>query len=540
MRPMGKSDAPFALLRGGRVHGVAGADALVSFGERIVAVGKATALAEQFPVDRQYDFGDAALLPGFNDAHMHPAMVAEDLLHLDASSPDITSLDRLIERIEAEVRSKPAGDWIRVSRYDNERFAGGRELTRELLDAIAPHHPVLVVHVSSHWGIVNSSGLERAGVAASTPDPRHGAFGRGSDGAPDGRVYEQALFDFAYPSMAVGGRTFVPPSSFAQRLDGLGRALDLFHSAGLTSLGDAMVGPGDIALYQAARAQHRLTARLNLLVIYRHLENVVELGLLDGFGDNRLRIGGIKAFVDGAVAGRTCLVSEPFVGTDDHGMQTLEDDELAAIVHRAQRAGMRLAVHANGDRAIALLLDRLEAASAEHPRPGLRHRIEHASIINDDLVARMAALGVIAVPFAGYVAFHGDKLNRWYGPDRTSWMFAHRSLLDGGVTVAGSSDYPCGPYEPLLGIQSCVTRHGMDGVAVGIKQRITIDEAIDIFTVGSALAAGEQHEKGRLQRGYLADVVVLEQHPADVHADEIAQIPVLATFVGGTPVWQRD
>ncbi|MEX2375677.1 MAG: amidohydrolase [Dehalococcoidia bacterium] len=533
-------DAPWALVRGAQVHGVPGADALVSFGERIVAVGNATALAEKFPVDREYDFGDAALLPGFNDAHLHPAMVAEDLLHLDAASPDITSFDQLIARIEAAVHTKPVGDWIRVSRYDSERFADGRELTRQVLDAIAPDHPVLAVHVSSHWGIVNSLGLARAGVDASTPDPRHGAFGRDADGALDGRVYEQALFDFAYPSMAVEGHTFVPASSFAQRLDGLGRALDLFHAAGLTSLGDAMVGPADLALYQAARARNRLTARLNLLVIYRHLEKFVELGLLDGFGDNRLRIGGIKAFVDGAVAGRTCMVSEAFIGTDDHGMQTLADDELTEVVDCAQRAGMRLAVHANGDRAIALLLDRLELASAKHPRPGLRHRIEHASIINDDLVARMAALGAIAVPFAGYVAFHGDKLNRWYGQDRTSRMFAHRSLLDGGVTVAGSSDYPCGPYEPLLGIQSCVTRLGLDGAQVGIEQRITIDEAIDMFTVGSALATGEQRDKGRLVRGHLADVVVLAQHPSDVHTDEIAQIPVLATIVGGEPVWQRD
>lgn len=534
------SGHPWTLVRGKQVHDVPGCDALVAFGERIIAAGQSHALAKQFPIDREYDFGDAALLPGFNDAHLHPAMVAEDLLHLDAASPDVTSFDQLVDMVADVARRRPVGEWIRVSRYDHERFTGGRELTREVLDAAAPTHPVLVVHVSSHWGIVNSRGLELAGIDASTPDPRHGAIGRDADGEPDGRVYEQAMFDFAYPSMAIEGRTVVPGSGFEQRLDGLARALELFHSAGLTSLGDAMVGPADIELYQAARLRGRLTARMNLLVIYRHLERILELGLLDGFGDEWLRIGGIKAFVDGAVAGRTCMVSEPFIGTDDHGMQTLEDEELSEVVDLAQRAGLRLAVHANGDRAIALLLDRLESAAAVHPRPGLRHRIEHASIVDRHLVERMAALDAIAVPFAGYVAFHGDKLNRWYGPERTSWMFAHRSLLDAGVTVAGSSDYPCGPYEPLIGIQSCVTRRGLDGSEVGPEQRITVAEAIDIFTVGSALATGEHQQKGRLARGQLADVTVLGQHPSDVDPDAISEIPVLATIVGGRPVWQRN
>jgi predicted amidohydrolase YtcJ len=202
--------------------------------------------------------------------------------------------------------------------------------------------------------------------------------------------------------------------------------------------------------------------------------------------------------------------------------------------------GNRIGVHANGDAAIRLVLDAFEAAQREAPRPGLRHRIEHCSVIDQEILARMKALDAIAVPFAGYVAYHGGSLNRWYGPDRTSRMFAHRAFLDAGVAVAGSSDYPCGPYEPLLGIQSMVTREGVDdGEPVGATQRVTPAEALSTFTLGSAEAEEAETIRGRLAPGYLADFVVLEENPLTIDPHGIASIPIQATYVGGECVFQR-
>ncbi|MGW8687175.1 penicillin acylase family protein [Streptomyces sp. NPDC055817] len=195
-------------------------------------------------------------------------------------------------------------------------------------------------------------------------------------------------------------------------------------------------------------------------------------------------------------------------------------------------------MHANGDAAIRLVLDAFEQAARDLPRPGLRHRIEHCSLVDDGILARMKALDAIAVPFAGYAAYHGGALNDWYGAERVGRMFAHRSFLDAGVTVAGSSDYPCGPYQPLIGLQSMVTREGTDdGAAAGPGQRVSAEEALRIFTLGSAEAEGAQAYKGRLAAGQLADFVALGENPLTADPHGIASIPVRATYVGGDQVY---
>ena len=202
---------------------------------------------------------------------------------------------------------------------------------------------------------------------------------------------------------------------------------------------------------------------------------------------------------------------------------------------RPRAAG--LAVHANGDLAIAKVLAAIEAAQTALPRPGLRHRIEHCTMITQEIVASMGRLGVIAVPFGSYVAYHGEKLLAWYGAERLERMFAHRSLLDAGITVAGSSDYPCGPYQPLLAMQSCVTRESEDGTLLGGSQRITPREALALYTTGASAASGEAHVKGRVAPGYLADFTVLDEDPLRADPRRIAAIAIRSTWVGGQQVW---
>lgn len=256
-----------------------------------------------------------------------------------------------------------------------------------------------------------------------------------------------------------------------------------------------------------------------------------------------MRLGGVKAFADGAVAGGTCLVEEPFEGTADHGIQTLSTAELTDLVSQVHSSGNRLAVHANGDRAIKLVLDAMERAAREHPDVRVEHRIEHCSLVDGGIVARMRELGVIAVPFGSYVAFHGDKLVDYYGLNRLERMFAHRSLLDAGIPVAGSSDFPCGPFEPLLALASCVTRQSVfgrtAGQVLGGSQRISVLEALGLYTTGSARASGETAVKGRLLPGQLADFVVLSENPVRVAPQQLSSIEVLATWVGGEEVWRK-
>jgi predicted amidohydrolase YtcJ len=312
-----------------------------------------------------------------------------------------------------------------------------------------------------------------------------------------------------------------------------------FHAAGITSVTDALIGPDDIALFEEARRRGTLTMRVNMLLHFEHYGLLAQRGLATGSGDARLRLGGIKTFVDGAIGGRTCLMDEPFEGTsDDFGMQTLSDAELRDVVRMVHADGNRVCTHANGDRAIGKLLDQLEAAHRERPQPNLHHRIEHCSIVNEGILQRMKALGAIAAPFGSYVHYHGGKLLDWYGPKRIDRMFAHRAFLDHGVAVAGSSDYPCGPYQPLLALQSCVTRTGFDGTPLGLSQRITVMEALALYTTSAAYASGEAELKGTIAAGRLADFVVLGGDPLTADPATLGALAVRATYAGGAKVWE--
>jgi len=529
----------WTLVRARQIHTLAGppVEALIVLGDKVVAAGAEEDLTRQFPVDRQVRL-DGVLLPGFNDAHAHPTMTAENLLHVDCSPEVAVDEATLVQRLRAEAAGVGDKEWVIGSRYDHSKTTQGRVLDRWRLDDIVEDHPMLLVHVAGHWGVLNSAGLAAAGLHDGSDDPQGGALGRDGQGRLNGVVYEQALFDVAYPSLA---RTtpVIPPSTMAMRRRSLRRAFDMFHAAGITSMCDALCGPEDVKLLMEVRAAGELSMRTGFLVAHPHYEHLAELGLRSGFGDDRLRLVGVKAFVDGACAGGNCLVDEPFEGTDDHGMQVIDADALDDLVTRVSGNGVVIAVHANGDRAIRLLLDAHEKAR-RGGAPHLRHRIEHCSLVDDDIVRRVSALGLVPVPFGSYARFHGDKLAGYYGEQRLERLFAHRTLLDAGIHVAGSSDYPCGPYEPLAAITSCVTRQALDGAPVGLSQRISTEEAVGLYTTGSAYASGEERLKGRLTPGLLADFVELSDDPFSTPAADIVDLTVRSTWVGAECVYDAS
>ncbi len=330
-----RNGAGLLLVRARRLHTLAGdpAEAMVVFAGRVVATGDARILAEQFPVGRTVEL-DGVVLPGFNDAHSHPTMTAENLLHVDCSPDLAPDEETLVRLLRDEAAHTERGGWVIGSSYDHSKTTSGRVVDRAFLDWVVPDRPVLLVHVAAHWGVLNSAGLTVARLDEETAGPPGGLLGRDGTGRLNDVVYEQALFDIAYPSLAREA-TIVPPSTMTQRLRGLGRTLRMFHAAGLTSTCDALCGPHDVRLLMEARAQGQLTLRTGMLVAHPHYDHLSTLGLRGGFGDDKLRLVGVKAFVDGACAGGNCLVDEPFEGTDDHGMQIMETEHIETLVRRA-------------------------------------------------------------------------------------------------------------------------------------------------------------------------------------------------------------
>jgi predicted amidohydrolase YtcJ len=504
--------------------------AFATLGEWIVATGTVARLREMFPDAPVHDFGHRVVVPGFNDAHQHPTMMAGQLLDVDLSPDLVGSRDQLLALLRERAGATPVGEWVQGSRYDHTKSTGGVVLTRAELDLVCPDHPLYIRQIGMHWGVLNSAGLGAVNLTDASEPPAGGELGRDAAGRLDGVVYERAMHDVV--------EVAIPPPDPERELAALGRYQRMMHAAGITSAGDALVLPRGLRLLQEAHARGELTLRVNMLLGYPVLDTLEMLGLRTGLGDTWLRVGGVKGFVDGAIAGGTCLLEEPYEGSCSHGIQAMPTEELNEFVRRVHDAGSTVCVHANGDRAIRLLLDAMEAAQRANPRPGARHRIEHCSVVDTEILQRIRALGLVAVPFGSYVAFHGEKLPGYYGMDRLGRMFAHRDLLDAGIAVAGSSDYPCGPYEVLLAMRSCVTRRAGDGTELGANQRITAAEALALYTTGSAYAAGEEDHKGRLAPGMLADFTVLDADPLSTPPEELAGIGVAETWVGAAPVYR--
>lgn len=512
-------------------------EAIATFGDRVVAVGDVADLRPRLPGAELVDLGDAVVVPGFNDAHCHPAGLADTRMRVPLTPQTLAAAGGSRNPLAERVRATPPGGWVVAEGYDPNADPQGR-LDRAALDAISAEHPVLVVHFSCHMAVANSRALGLAGYRDTDLDPHGGTLGREADGRLDGWMYEGAWFDQWFrPS---GAPELLGEFTLDDLVPSFVEVVREFHAAGITSWCDALVSPRELRLYQEAAHRGVLTARVGMLIWHRYFADLARTGLRTGFGDEHLRLVGVKLMIDGALAGGTCLCRAPYPSQTgaDNGIQLMTDEEFAETVLAVHRTGSRVAVHANGDLAVGKVLDAIEAARAEVPAyAGINHRIEHCSLVDDSLIERIAAAGITPVPFGSFVHDHGGKLRGYYGDERAAAACGHRRFLDAGITVGGSSDHPAGPLPPLLAIRTMVTRQTRDGEVLGPDQRISAREALAVYTTGSAHATGEGHLKGRLAPGMLADFTVLGEDLLSVAPEHIADIPILSTWVGARQVW---
>lgn len=483
---------------------------------------------------KKIDLKGKTVTPGFIDSHQHLSQVGTDLLQMDCHAVVCQSIAQIQRAVLRQTRRIRPGQWIQGVGYDDTKTTDKRILNRWDLDEVAPEHPVFIQHISGHWAVTNSKGLEAGGVREDGPDPKGGAYGRDpQSGKLNGILYEQAEFAYIFEGMT-GQPPIIPPFSPQDRIRGLRLASGRYLASGITGVHDALVTANSLETYQEALRSGGLQLRVYMLITYEYLPHLKALNLKTGFGNDWLKVGGVKIFADGAIAGRTAYLSEPYVGTNDKGILVAESEEvLHDSIRQGHEAGFQVCVHANGDRAIEMTLDGFEKALKALPRKNHRHRLEHCTVVNREILERMKRLKLLALPFGSYILHHGEKMLPYYGPERVKMMFAHRSFLDYGIPVSGSSDNPCGPYEPLLGIQSCVTRTSAAGEVLAAQQRISVEEAIYIYTMASAYASFEENLKGSIATGKLADLAVLGEDPRRVNPDEIKDIPVVMTMVGG-------
>ncbi len=496
---------------------------------RFIAVGTSDDIRNIVgPGTEVIDAEGMTVTPGFIDTHCHPSGVNE----LYGVNVNLTTVAEIQAALRAKAADTPPGYWVSGFMFDDTKVADG-PLHRTHLDEAVPDHPVNVAHRGGHTNWYNSKAFELAGVTRDTPDPDDGRFDRDADGDLNGMVAENARRVFG----GVGRREELSDDERRERShEGMAYISKLLTATGLTTVHDAGASRDKLVAYQDAYESGALRHRAYVMIrgAYQDLRNA---GISTGFGDEWLRIGAVKYAADGSASERTMRMSTPFEGRpDDYGILTMSQEQIHEVVEDAHRNNWQVGIHANGDVTIDMVLNAYERVLERWPHPDRRHRIEHCSLVNPELLQRIKDTGTIPTPFWTYIHFHGEKWSE-YGAAKMEWMFAHRSFLDYGIPVPGASDYTPGPFEPLMAIQSMVTRKDFNGQVWGGNQRVTVDEALRIATLHGARASYEESAKGSITAGKLADFVMLDRDPHDVDPDAIKEIAVVRTVAGGKTVY---
>ncbi len=510
------------------------AQAVAVLGDRIVAVGSnADVSLWRGPATKTIDAGGKLLLPGFNDAHVHFVGGGQQLDSVQLN--DVTSTDEFVHRIAEQAKKTPKGEWILAGDWDETKWNPPSLPTKEMIDPVTPDNPVLVSRYDGHSALANSQALRLAGITAQTPDPPGGTIVRDAQGNPTGVLKDAAMS----PAFNV-----VPPMSHDQRIRVIKRALEHAASLGVTSVQHMDPDYADIAAYAELLQNGELTTRIYAAPLITTVDDQAKIGIRHAFGGPYLRIGAVKAFADGSLGSRTAYFFQPFSDEpNNHGLLSDEMQPLSLMRDRmmkADAAGIQICTHAIGDQAISMILDLYTEVVKEHRGAERRFRIEHAQHMAEKDFARFAQLDVIA----SVQPYHAIDDGRWaearIGHDRASRTYAFRTFLNHGVHLAFGTDWDVAPLNPMLGIYAAVTRATLDGKNPNgwfPEQKLTVDESVRAYTMGSAYAEFQEKEKGSITPGKLADIVLLSDDIFSIDPVKIRDVKVLKTIVGGKVIW---
>jgi predicted amidohydrolase YtcJ len=469
-------------------------------------------------------------VPGFIDCHLHPEgeSLLYDVLVGNPFEVEFVTIDSIVGKLSDRAQKTPPGQWVQGFFYDDTKVKDGRPLNRSDLDRVSSVHPVAVIHRGGHTVFVNSKALELAGVRKDTPNPFGGTFDRDPSGELNGRVTDNAQ-DLLWKA-----GTF-PKYSEAEKLRrakaGMAHISKQFARFGLTSVHHE---GGDFSALMQVRQDGNLLHRVSYEPDEAMIEAMIANGWRTGFGDEWLRLGATSEHtVDGSFSERTMSIRAGYPGRSNyHGNVTTKQDDLDHWVERVWRAGIQPNCHVNGDIAIDMYLTSLERVQRLFPRSDVRPKLTHATLAYPPLIVRMKTLDAVPACFTSYAYYNPDKF-KFYGEALMEHMMPYRSYLDAGVKVAGGCDFPPGPFAPLLGIQGMVTRTGWNGETWGANQRITVDEALRVYTWNGAYNSHEEHLKGSIAPGKLADFVVLSDDPHTITPGKIKDIQIVRTVTGG-------
>ncbi len=482
------------------------------------------------------DLDGRSLIPGFIDSHLHTAVFGANLLAIDCRSPmSVNSIEDIKQKIAEAVRHTPKGQWIRGWGYDDSKLAEKRHPNRWDLDEVAPDHPVMISRVCAHASVHNSKSLEKMGITDDT-EPVLGGVLVKENGKVTGVVKENTHME----AMKVA------TLSHQELMKAMGAASESLIKEGITSVHDSGgYGYSQMRAFQDAIQEQILKVRVYSM-IFSFVDNVdfvnrfIRIGLHTGFGDERFKIGPLKLMIDGSSSGPTAATLEPYTSNpEDYGVLTMEQEQVNDIILKAHEVGYQVTTHAVGDRAVTVIVNAIENALNKFPRKDARHRIEHCAMINEELLNRIKSLGIIPVPQPVFLYEFGDGYVVNYGRERADRMFTCRSFLNKGILAAGSSDCPITYANPLLNLYMAVNRTTQTGQVMNEAEKLTVEEGLRLFTYNGAYASFEEDIKGSLERGKLADLVVLSDSLYNTEPHKIRDLTVDMTFIDGKCVYAK-
>lgn len=509
-------------------------EAVLIEGSRIVATGTVSDLRALRPsAIESFDLQGRLATPGLYDAHAHIMGIGFAQSQVDISPDSVTSIVEIQQRLRRAAQGRERGAWIIAQGYDQASLEEQRHPNASDLDAVVPDHPLIAWRTCHHIAVANSAALRRAGVSHNIPDPPDGTFDRDGHGEPTGVLREAA-------ATLVAG--FQPPTTEDDIIGALQLGGMECRRNGITSAAEAGIRTRtEFRAYQRLWQAGELPLRTYLMMIIDDtLDELIELGMTSGFGDDWLRIGNAKLFADGSIGGRTARLRQPYEGEPANlGIWMIPPDEIRARVLKAHVAGFQLGIHAIGDAAIEVVIDAYERALAAHPRAGTRHRIEHCSLPDVPLLRRIAAIGAVPIPGTSFLHYTRASYLQNIGPSRARYAYALKTFDGLGIVAPASSDAPVVPVNPLIGIQTMVARQDRLGESVFPEERVTVERALRAYTVDAAWASFDERRKGRLRPDFLADMTVFDQDLRQLTPSGIMSAGVDATIADGTVVWER-
>ena len=509
---------------------------------RIMAVGSNEEVKRYIAEETEViDLEGKTVLPGLIDSHIHLLSLGLTMFWINCSTPPMRSIRDIVEAVRERAKELGPGEWIIGRGWDQSKLEEHRFPNRWDLDEAAPNNPVYLIRTCGHVVVVNSKALEIAGIDRDTPQPEGGVIVKDEDGEPTGVLLERPAFWLV--------QRHIPQPSFERKVEAIKRACRALNEVGITGVIEPGITAEDMRAYQRARAEEGLTVRVNMMLrgvegdepLEESLKRIRDFPLSTGFGDEMLRFLGLKLVIDGGIGGRTALLREPYEGEpDNYGVQTMPLEKLQRLIDEANLHDMTVGVHCAGGRAIDLVLKAFEETDRKRRIKGRRFTLIHAYLPSEENFEQCRRLGVVVASQPSFLYYLGDSFYENVGAERASWAKPHRAWIDHGIVVAAGTDSPVTHYNPFVSLWAAITRRTEGGRQLGGEQCVGREEAIRMYTINAAYLSFEEHLKGSLEPGKLADIIVIDRDILTCPIDEIKSIKVLRTILGGKTVYEAE